>query len=198
MARQIKNFWLKIGTMFMTLYLMPLSHFVMSIFGRNISQAHAGTITCSLGSGFGGGVKIQCDGVSDRTIYQGSSVTCPCTTDSTKVQEWLCTEQRYEDWNEACSCVQEYGGAFFLANKCEPKPGSCSPNGSTKDCSTTGQYGTRTCTNGTWGSCVLGNCKNGYIKVGSVCKALCDIENGTGYEYEEPESSSSSSSSTDA
>lgn len=194
MARQIKNFWLKIGTMFMTLYFMPLSHFIMSMLGRNASDANAGTVYCTMsGSPAGSGPKIECDGVTSKTIYTGSSVMCPCPDDTTKIQEWFCGTVSEEVWNPDCSCMEGRTSAFFMGNVCEPKPGSCSPNGSTKDCSSESQYGTRTCTNGMWGSCVLGNCKNGYIKIGSVCKALCQIENGTGYEYEEESSSSSSS-----
>lgn len=194
MARQIKNFWLKIGTMFMTLYFMPLSHFIMSMFGRGAADANAGTVYCQL-SGFpaGSGARINCDGVSSKTIYAGSSVKCTCPNDATKIQEWHCITSTTEDWNPDCSCVEERTNSFFLGDVCEPKSGACSPNGSTKDCSSASQYGTRTCTNGTWGNCVMGNCKNGYIKVGSVCKASCTITNGTGYEYEEESSSSSSS-----
>lgn len=192
MARQIKNFWLKIGTMFMTLYFMPLSHFIMSIFGRNAADANAGTITCKMSAGDGGTSKRECLGVDTKTIYFGSSVICTCPTDSTKIQEMFCTLFETTGMNEENS-EQPRMGPMLMANPCEPKPGSCSPNGSTKDCSSASQYGTRTCTNGMWGSCVLGNCKNGYIKIGSVCKALCQIENGTGYEYEEESSSSSSS-----
>ena len=192
MARQIKNFWLKIGTMFMTLYFMPLSHFIMSMFGRNASDANAGTIYCQM-SGFpaGSGSKIECDGVTSKTIYLGSSVVCPCKEDTTKIREYFCNTIEEDVWNPDCSCFEERTSPLFMGNVCEPKPGSCSPNGSTKDCSSESQYGTRTCTNGTWGSCVLGNCKNGYIKIGGVCKASCTIENGTGYEYEEESSSSS-------
>lgn len=193
MARQIKNFWLKIGTMFMTLYFMPLSHFIMSIFGHGASDAHAGTITCSLIAGSQGATK-ECIGVSDKRLAPRESVTCTCPTDSSKIQVLFCGESRTEIWDAMCSCVDEVSLPYILVSECESKQGACSPNGSTKDCSTAAQYGTRTCTNGQWGTCVLGNCKNGYVKIGDVCTASCTIENGTGYEYEE----SSSSSSTEA
>ena len=191
MARQIKNFWLKIGTMFMTLYFMPLSHFIMSMFGRNASDANAGTVYCGE---TGSIARAECAGLSGtKTLKVGQSVTCTCPDDITKIQELYCQMTSYEAWNVNCSCVESYHNLFIFKDACRAK-NACSPNGSTQDCSSESQYGTRTCTNGTWGSCVLGNCKNGYIKIGSVCKASCTIENGTGYEYEE----SSSSSSTEA
>ncbi len=187
MARQIKNFWLKIGTMFMTLYFMPLSHFIMSMFGRNASDANAGTIYCNSTNG----PKINCAGVSDKTLNLGETVTCPCPTDSTKVQDHTCTEFTWQTWDDMCSCMTEMRNTIFTSLECYSKS-ACSPNGSTQDCSNTSQYGTSTCTNGQWGKCVMGNCKNGYVKVGSSCIASCEIENGTGYEYEEASTSSSS------
>lgn len=192
MARQIKNFWLKIGTMFMTLYFMPLSHFIMSMFGRNASDANAATVYCGA---TGSPIKAECAGLSaTKTLTTGQSVTCTCPDDTTKIQELYCEVTSYEDWDQNCSCVQSFSSFFIRKGACTTK-NACSPNGTTQDCSTTSQYGTRTCTNGTWGSCVYGNCKSGYIKLGTVCKATCSIDNGTGYEYEEE---SSSSSSTDA
>lgn len=191
MARQIKNFWLKIGTMFMTLYFMPLSHFIMSMFGRNASDANAATVYCGE---TGSGARAECAGLSGtKTLQVGQYVTCTCPNDTTKIQELYCEFTSYEAWNDQCSCVQPYYDLFIRKGACTQK-NACAPNGSTKDCSSESQYGTRTCTNGTWGSCVYGDCKNGYVKIGSVCKAFCQVENGTGYEYEE----SSSSSSTEA
>lgn len=193
MARQIKNFWLKIGTMFMTLYFMPLSHFVMSLFGRDTSQAYAGTIKCAKTDGYY--ERAECLGEGDMTLYDGQAIRCTCPTDSSKFQEYLCVIEDIDSWDAAQSQFISTKVPMFIIGDCEDIPVRCT-NGETKDCSTDIQYGTRTCTNGEWGKCVLGNCKSGYIKVSDSCRVACYIENGTGYEYEVQEEVSSSSSSS--
>ena len=76
----------------------------------------------------------------------------------------------------------EYEPSYFKESGCY-SVNACSPNGSTKDCSTASQYCTQTCTGGVWGVKVWGNCKSGYVKINNACTAECSISNGKGYEY---------------
>ncbi len=190
MAKQIKYLWLKILTMSFTLYFVPIGHFVMSLFGistRN-GNAVAGTITC-------GGKTKECGGVSAQTLNRGSTVTCQCSTDSKLKQDLACTEIMWEeivcDNGGTSDCyTQEIIVNDFWTGECY-NPDACSPNGSTKSCSTSTAEGTRTCKNGVWGGCVTTSCKSGYVMVKGSCIPSCNISNGVGYEDSIDSSSSS-------
>lgn len=189
MAQQIKNFWLKLGTMFLTLYFAPLSHFFAFLFGR--SDAMAGSYGCGVSY-----VPLSCKGydddgneIPDGTIFtRDTFIRCACQ-DPTKVFSAHC--DFYLDTSPDGTGRDEYKWVYD-SEDCSPL-NACSPNGATKDCSTAAQYGTQTCVNGEWGACQGGACKPGYIKIGGDCNMICDIENGEGYEINLQNTESSSS-----
>jgi len=185
MAKQVKSFWLKLTTVFLTIYFSPIGHVIMALFGGRAHSGHAyaGIITCS----GRGSDSIECEGTSG-TFSAGSRVQCICKADPSKVYDVVCQSLFAGDGEQ-----EVVDNAWSVPTGCY-YPDACSPNGKTKDCSTSKQYCTKTCTNGRWGPSVWGNCKSGYIKIGDVCEKECSIANGKGYEYDEPSSSSSSSS----
>lgn len=188
MSQQIKNFWFRIAAVSLGLYFAPIGHLILSLFGvrTNAGKAYAGTITCV---GAGEPAKYECGGKSGSYV-PGDSVQCTCETDSSQIKEIRCDEERGSEdmWST------DRGYAYWTVVKNCYYPDSCSPNGSTQDCSSTTQYCTKTCTNGRWGPSVWGNCKSGYIKVNSSCLTECTVSNGKGYESTEYDQSSSSSS----
>lgn len=185
MSQQIKNFWFRIAAVSLGLYFAPIGHLILSLFGvrTNAGKAYAGTITCS-GNGT---ATMECGGKSG-TYGDNAMVQCTCETDSSKIYDVRCIGGDRSAWQH-----EDTFAAWQTASSCY-YPDSCSPNGSTQDCSSTTQYCTKTCTNGRWGPSVWGNCKSGYIKVNSSCLAECTVSNGKGYESTEYDSSSSSSS----
>lgn len=183
MAQKIKNFWLKLGAMFLTLYFMPLADFVMGFLGLNGSgKAYAGTLKCGTNT-------HECDGVSGQTLKPvedgGPVLQCRCKTNSNMVYDVGCYEVIVGDinWDGRIELVFNAGSCY--------SPNACSPNGATKDCSSESRYGTSTCKDSVWGSCVYGACKSGYVMVSNTCYASCSISNGSGYEKWVSESSSS-------
>lgn len=192
MARQIKNFWFKLGTMFMTLYFMPLSSFICNLLGLHSNDAHAGTIKC-------GSDTAECIGVNSKTITGGQTVECTCATDSSLVTTLTCSSDTYTntfwDVNTSDWATEEITDESLRINACHGKE-SCSTNGATRSCTTSDNYnGTQTCTNYWWGECVRGStCKAGYVKTSdNQCLASCALANGAGYEMQTSESESSSS-----
>lgn len=186
MIRRTTVFTFKITAVSLAIYFTPIGHMILSLFGvrTNAGKAYAGTVTC-----VGGGetAEYECGGKSGN-YYPGSSVQCVCETDSAQIKVLRCEEERGSGdmWDD------DRGYAYWkLVQNCHYL-NACSPNGSTKDCSTAAQYCTQTCTNGRWGAYVWGNCKPGYIKLGETCFAECSVSNGKGYEVEESSSSSSS------
>ncbi len=182
MAKQIKSFWLKLTACFLTLYFAPLGHFIMSLFGGRTTDgnAYAGTVYCENNLS----TKRECPEHSGN-VQGGVTIRCTCLTDSSKVNDLECIPEYRGAWDH------EYEQSYFKESGCY-SVNACSPNGSTKDCSTASQYCTQTCTGGVWGVKVWGNCKSGYVKINNACTAECSISNGKGYEYEESSSSSSS------
>lgn len=191
MARQIKNFWFKLGTMFMTLYFMPLSSFICNLLGLHSNDAHAGTIKC-------GSDTAECIGVDSETIVDGQTVECTCATNSSLVTTLTCTSDTYTNtfWDPAVSdwVFEEITEEFLRTDACHAEE-PCTTNGATRSCTTSDNYnGTQTCTNYYWGGCVRGStCKAGYVKTpDKQCVASCALANGAGYEMQTSESSSSS------
>lgn len=188
MTKNLNSFWVRLGSVFLTFYFLPVSNFIRSVLGMSplSGSAVAGTLTY-------GGKSVNCVGVSSQTMVFGRTYTCTCETDSSKKMDVMLSEWREERWEDQCSCIQEYGGVDIIKTACYT-PQACSPNGSTADCSTTSRYGTKTCQNGKWSSCVWGDCKSGYVMVDSEggCVASCDIANGEGYETDRLSTSSSS------
>ncbi len=178
MSQKIKNFWLKIGTMFLTLYFMPLADFIMGIFGAsNSGNANAGTVYCTSTA-----ISASCDGVSTKTLQFDQTVQCTCSTNSSQVYDLTCTDE-WDERNNGWRAVFTRGSCYTA--------GACSPNGKTEDCSTSTRYGTKKCVNGKWGACEYGECKSGYIlTVYNSCASVCNIENGTGYKNDIASSSS--------
>lgn len=190
MARQIKNFWFKLGTMFMTLYFMPLSSFICNLLGLHSNDAHAGTIKC-------GRDTAECIGVDSETIVDGQTVECTCATNSSLVTTLTCTSDTHTNtfWDPAVSdwVFEEITEEFLHTEACHGKE-PCTTNGATRSCTTSDNYnGTQTCTNYYWGGCVRGStCKAGYVKApDNQCVASCALANGAGYEMQTSESSSS-------
>lgn len=183
MIRRTTVFTFKITAVSLAIYFAPVGHMILSLFGirTHSGRAYAGTITCQ---GSIESAKMECAGQSG-TYRPGQYVQCQCSTDSSKVQDYMCFEYQADKLEERDVVTWDVTGSCYAKN-------ACSPNGSTKDCSTAAQYCTQTCTNGSWGPAVIGNCKPGYIKVGGTCFAECSISNGKGYEVEESSSSSSS------
>ncbi len=178
MSKKIKNFWLKIGTMFLTLYFMPFANFIRGIFGLpHIDQAYAGTVRCNTNNN-----GVQCPGKPDTLLTDNQTIQCTCATDSSKVFDVRCGTI----WDEVNSTWLDE----LVTGMCYT-PGACSPNGKTEDCSTSSRNGTRKCVNGKWSACEYGECKSGYVLVDGGCYATCDISNGTGYEIDIATSSSS-------
>lgn len=178
MSKKIKNFWLKIGTMFLTLYFMPFANFIRGIFGLpHIDQAYAGTVKCD--THFDG---VQCPGQPDTQLTGNQTIQCTCPTDSSKVFDIKC-ENTWAEKDSTWVDVPAVGTCYA--------PNACSPNGKTEDCSTSLRNGTKKCVNGKWGACEYGECKSGYVLVNGGCYATCDIPNGTGYEMDIAASSSS-------
>ncbi len=182
MAQQIKNFWFKLGTMFLTLYFAPLSDFIMGLIGVRSGGAIAGTIRCTSTGG-----TRECGGQSSQTVSVGTTLQCTCVTDSSKVEDVECIVEQ----DTASDGTGRDVYRFVSTGLCYSKS-ACLPNGMKVDCSTASQYGTKTCVGGKWGPCQMGDCKSGYIKVGGSCFVACNMSNGSGYEMDIEESSSSS------
>ncbi|MDE5615491.1 MAG: hypothetical protein K2I81_01515 [Alphaproteobacteria bacterium] len=185
MSQQIKKIWFRIAAFSLGLYFAPIGHLILSLFGvrTNAGRAYAGTIICS-GNGT---ASWECGGKSG-TYVNSDVVQCTCETDASKIYDVQCSGGDRSGWDhETTYAVWEVRTGCYY-------PDSCSPNGSTQDCSNSKQYCTKTCTNGRWGPAVWGNCKSGYIKINNSCLAECSVLNGKGYESTEYDSSSSSSS----
>ncbi|GEM_PF-6049995 len=183
MIRRTTVFTFKITAVSLAIYFAPVGHIILSLFGirTHNGKAYAGTITCSAG---GEVDTMNCTGQSGIYSY-GDYVQCQCSTDSSKVRDYYCGVTLADKLEDRDKSYWYAPGSCYTKN-------ACSPNGSTKDCSTAAQYCTQTCINGSWGPAVIGNCKPGYIKVNGTCFAECSISNGKGYEVEENSSSSSS------
>lgn len=182
MIRRTTVLTFKITAVSLAIYFAPIGHIILSLFGvrTNTGKAYAGTITCTGGEPD----TMECAGHSGNYSW-GDYVQCQCPTDSSKVRDYYCGMTMADKLEDRDQSYWYAPGSCYTKN-------ACSPNGSTKDCSTAAQYCTQTCINGSWGPAVIGNCKSGYIKVNGGCSAECSISNGKGYEVEESSSSSSS------
>ncbi len=178
MAKQIRGLWMRLGTIFLSLYFAPVTYLWGMLFGAG--DARAGTVSCV---GYGA---RECDGVASESLQPGERRRCVCGTNPPKSFDVWCSE--YDPTGD--------GRPTYTLNATTCAAESCSTNGATRDCSTSSQYGTQTCSGGYWGTCQKGNCKAGYLKVSGSCYATCFIANGTGYLYEENEVEESSSSSS--
>lgn len=188
MAKKIKSFWVRLGAMFFTLYFIPLSNFVRTVLGMPcLGGAVAGTLTAPNGVD-----TIECGGVASTTVTSGQVYTCTCETDATKKMDvvYECIAQG-EYFDSSLNGTQEVTACDFYKFGCYV-PDECTEEGATQDCSTSSRYGTQTCRNSKWTSCVYGECKSGYIMVNNSCFAGCSITNGAGYETDQIASSSSS------
>lgn len=185
MSQRIRGFWLKLITMCTTLYFMPLANFVRHIFGGVMTgEAYAGTIKCGSQS------SVECDGVASKTLSEGQSVICKCSTDSNKLIDHTC-EVSLECVDSGC--WDTYPVYYFVSGSCYAL--SYCTSGEKRSCTSGNGTGTQTCSSsGYWGACVISQCKSGYVMVNGQCFSECNIANGYGYEIDYSESSSSSSS----
>lgn len=140
MAKKLKNYWIKLFTVFCSLYLAPLSGWFMRIIGGHNNEAYAVTVRCySAGENDYYAAVLECGGGYNTTtdivltsVGETASVTCVCPSDITKVIEYTCTLSEDSDpsWTAADSCTS-YSGfspecdtnqqyiAGFCTNLCE-------------------------------------------------------------------------------
>lgn len=189
MAKKIKCFWMRIATMFLTLYFMPFSNFIRSALGlKNSGIAMASTVKCI------GMVSKYCRNGGDQVDYlEGDRITCMCDNNSSIYYDIECEVDRI--WNQIKSDWDLYPAWVTKKGTCTVQ---CT-KGQTRTCTSGGAVGTQKCNEkyGEWElGCSISGCSNGYIMVGNTCYASCNIDNGNGYKrniYDE-----SSSSSTEA
>ena len=186
MAHQIKCLWMRIGTMFLTLYFMPLSNFIMSLFGiRHFGEATAGEIICNATSSKS---KMECYNTTEGEYKAGDTVRdCECINHHGVYADVECVLQDYgldEKSNPIVAASWKY-----IRGTCSPE---CTP-GQTQSCKTSSGTGTQVCDKyGDWGRCNISGCSSGYVMIDNKCYASCNVDNGSGYKRDIYEASSSS------